>query len=376
MGEASKTIPIADQRYRAQRPALPVQTIAPSGLITDRLSRPLRDLRISVTDRCNFRCSYCMPKEVFDRDYAFLPQSSLLTFEEITRLARGFVAHGVQKIRLTGGEPTLRKHLEVLIGMLSELRTPEGEPLDLTLTTNGSTLVKKAQALADAGLKRITVSLDGLDDAVFRRMNDVDFPVADVLAGIDAAVAAGLGPVKVNMVVQRGVNDREIIPMARWFREHYDGQVVLRFIEYMDVGETNGWRMDHVLPSAELIERLSSVYPLEPIDPQYTGETAERWRYLDGGGEIGVISSVTHAFCRDCNRARLSTEGRLYLCLFAHEGHDLRHLLRETQASDPQITTVIGQIWGRRDDRYSELRSKGQAVTGGERKVEMHYIGG
>jgi GTP 3',8-cyclase len=377
MGEATtKIIPIADQRYRAHRPALPTTTIAPHGLVSDRLGRPLRDLRISVTDRCNFRCSYCMPKEVFGRDYAFLPQSSLLSFEEITRLAKVFVAHGVEKIRLTGGEPLLRKHLEVLVGMLSDLRTPEGQPLDLTLTTNGSLLVKKAQALADAGLKRITVSLDGLDDATFRRMNDVDFPVADVLAGIDAAVAAGLGPVKVNMVVKRGTNDGEIVPMARWFREHYGGAVVLRFIEYMDVGETNGWRMDHVLPSAELIDRLNAAFPVAPIDAQYRGETAERWRYLDGGGEVGVISSVTQAFCRDCNRARLSTEGRLYLCLFAHEGHDLRHLLREAPASDEQLATVIGQIWAGRDDRYSELRSRGVAIPGGDRKVEMHYIGG
>jgi GTP 3',8-cyclase len=377
MGEASRTvIPIADQRYKAFTPALPERTIAPNGLAADRLGRPLHDLRISVTDRCNFRCGYCMPKEVFGRDYAFLPQSSLLSFEEITRLARLFVAHGVQKIRLTGGEPTLRKHLEVLIGMLAELRTPEGHPLDLTLTTNGSTLVKKAQTLADAGLKRITVSLDGLDDATFRRMNDVDFPVADVLAGIDAAVAAGLGPVKVNMVVQRGVNDGQIVPMARWFREHYDGRVVLRFIEYMDVGETNGWRMDHVLPSSEVVRRLDAVFPLEAIEAHALGETAERWRYRDGGGEIGVISSVTQAFCGDCNRARLSTEGRLYLCLFAHQGHDLRHLLRESKASDDQIATVIGQIWAGRDDRYSALRSQGAPLPSGQRKVEMHYIGG
>jgi GTP 3',8-cyclase len=376
MGEANKVIPIADQRYRAHAPALPERTTAPNGLLTDRLGRPLRDLRISVTDRCNFRCAYCMPKEVFGRDYAFLPQTSLLSFEEITRLARLFVAHGVEKIRLTGGEPLLRKHLEVLIGMLAELRTPAGQPLDLTLTTNGSLLVKKAQALADAGLKRITVSLDGLDDATFRRMNDVDFPVADVLAGIEAALTAGLGPVKVNMVVQRGVNEGEILPMARWFREHYDSQVVLRFIEYMDVGQTNGWCMDHVLPSAQVVERIHREFPLEALDASQPGETAQRWRYRDGHGEVGVISSVTQAFCGDCNRARLSTEGRLYLCLFAHEGHDLRHLLREAQASDAQIATVVGQIWGQREDRYSQLRSQGIATPSGERKVEMHYIGG
>jgi GTP 3',8-cyclase len=264
----------------------------------------------------------------------------------------------------------------VLVGMLAELRTVDGEAMDLTLTTNGSLLTKKARALADAGLQRITVSLDALDDAIFRRMNDVDFPVADVLAGIDAALAAGLAPVKVNMVVQRGVNDGEIVPMARFFREQYGAAVVLRFIEYMDVGETNGWRMDHVLPSAAVIERLANVWPLEPLDANDEGETAQRWRYLDGGGEVGVISSVTRAFCRDCNRARLSTEGKLYLCLFATEGHDLRHLLREANASDEQIATVIGDIWGGRSDRYSELRAAGQSQVGAGRKVEMHYIGG
>ena len=369
-------IPIADLRQRASLPRVPATALAPSGSLSDQLGRPLRDLRISVTDRCNFRCSYCMPKEVFDRDHAFLPQSSLLSFEEITRLARNFVAHGVRKIRLTGGEPLLRRHLEILVGQLAALRTPEGAPLDLTLTTNGSLLVKKARALADAGLKRITVSLDALDDTIFQRMNDVGFPVADVLAGIDAALGAGLGPVKVNMVVKRGTNDGEILPMARWFREHYGGAVVLRFIEYMDVGETNGWRMDHVLPSAEVIDRVAQAHPLEPLDPTVNGETAERWRYLDGGGEIGVISSVTHAFCRDCNRARLSTEGKLYLCLFASQGHDLRHLLREGQASDEQIAAVLAEIWSSRSDRYSELRATGQAANSGQRKVEMHYIGG
>jgi len=380
MGEASipaAVIPIADLRYRAAVPAIPATLRPATGQLTDALGRPLRDLRISVTDRCNFRCSYCMPKEVFDRDYAFLPQSSLLSFEEITRLARVFVAHGVQKIRLTGGEPLLRRHLETLVAMLAGLRTPSGAALDLTLTTNGSLLAKKAQALFEAGLRRVTVSLDALDDAIFRRMNDVDFPVADVLAGVDAALAAGLGPVKVNMVVKRGTNEGEIVPMARHFRDHYGPRVVLRFIEYMDVGSTNGWCMDHVLPSAELIDRLGAAYPLEPLDATVTGETAQRWRYLDGGGEIGVISSVTQAFCRDCNRARLSTEGRLYLCLFAHHGHDLRHLLREAGASDAELTGAIADVWAGRADRYSELRGRGIAQPGnGERKVEMHYIGG
>ena len=380
MGEASihpDTIPIADLRYRASVPAIPTTLRPASGLLSDALGRPLRDLRISVTDRCNFRCSYCMPKEVFDRDYAFLPHSSLLSFEEITRLSRLFVDHGVRKIRLTGGEPLLRRHLENLVEQLATLRTPAGEPLDLTLTTNGSLLVRKAQALADAGLKRITVSLDALDDAIFRRMNDVDFPVADVLAGIDAALAAGLGPIKVNMVVKRGTNDTEIVPMARHFREHHDGRVVLRFIEYMDVGSTNGWRMDHVLPSAQVIEHLDAVFPLEPVQTQVDGETAARWRYLDGRGEVGVISSVTQAFCRDCNRARLSTEGRMYLCLFASQGHDLRHLLRDAGASDEQLSGAIAEVWAGRNDRYSELRGRGIAQSGsGERKVEMHYIGG
>ena len=380
MGEASvppRMIPIADLRYRAAVPVIPATLRPADGHLADALGRPLRDLRISVTDRCNFRCSYCMPKEVFDRDYAFLPQTSLLSFEEIARLAKVFVAHGVRKIRLTGGEPLLRRHLEILVGMLAELRTPDGQALDLTLTTNGSLLAKKAQTLHDAGLRRVTVSLDALDDGIFRRMNDVDFPVADVLTGIDAALAAGLGPMKVNMVVKRGTNDAEIVPMARHFRDRYAGRVVLRFIEYMDVGSTNGWRMEHVLPSAELIERLSAVFALEPLDAQVTGETAQRWRYLDGGGEIGVISSVTQAFCRDCNRARLSTEGRLYLCLFASHGHDLRHLMREADANDAQLSGAIADIWAGRSDRYSELRGHGIALAGsGERKVEMHYIGG
>ena len=374
MGET--VIPLADLRYAAAVPRIPEQAAPPNGLLADRLGRPLHDLRISVTDRCNFRCSYCMPKEVFDKDYKFLPQTSLLSFEEITRVARVFVAHGVRKLRLTGGEPTLRKGLETLIGMLAALRTPDGAPLDITLTTNGSLLERKAAALQAAGLRRITVSLDALDDAIFRRMNDVDFPVADVLRGIEAALAAGLAPVKVNMVVKRGTNDHEIVPLARRVREHYGKGVVLRFIEYMDVGATNGWRMDEVLPSAEVRSRLAAAFPLEPLDPSAPGETAERWRYADGGGEVGFISSVTQAFCRDCNRARLSTEGKLFLCLFASRGHDLRALLRGGY-SDEQIAAAIGLIWSERDDRYSELRGLQQADIGtGERRVEMHYIGG
>ena len=377
MGET--VIPLADLRYAAPVPAIPALAIPATGLLSDGLGRPLRDLRISVTDRCNFRCSYCMPKEVFDRDYVFLPQTSLLSFEEITRLARIFVAHGVQKIRLTGGEPLLRKGLESLIAMLAELRTPEGAPLDITLTTNGSVLARKARSLAAAGLQRVTVSLDGLDDAIFRRMNDVDFPVADVLAGIAAAHAAGLGPIKVNMVVKRGTNQQEIVPMARYFREQFDGRIVLRFIEYMDVGASNGWRMDEVLPSAEVLKLLQDAFPeapLQPLEPTAAGETAERWRYADGRGEIGLISSVTQAFCSDCNRARLSTEGKLFLCLFATRGHDLRTLLRNG-ASDADITSALGAVWAGRDDRYSELRAAQPAdATGSERRVEMHYIGG
>jgi cyclic pyranopterin phosphate synthase len=370
-----KIIPIADIRYASRVPHVPAHIHAPTGLLADTLGRPLRDLRISVTDRCNFRCSYCMPREVFDKDYAFLPQSSLLSFEEITRLARIFVAHGVEKIRLTGGEPLLRKHLELLIEMLAKIQTPSGQPLDITLTTNASLLAKKAQSLKDAGLQRVTVSLDGLDDAVFRRMNDVDFPVADVLKGIEAAQRVGLAPIKVNMVVKRGTNDAEILPMARHFR---NSGVVVRFIEYMDVGATNGWRMDEVLPSAQVIERLQTEFPMLAVNPNYTGETAERWRYADGGGEVGVISSVTHAFCGDCNRARLSTEGKLFLCLFASQGQDLRALLRG-DFSDEQIGGAVSHIWQARSDRYSEMRAALPADasppdTG--RRVEMSYIGG
>ena len=353
--------------------------------LTDMLNRPLHDLRISVTDRCNFRCSYCMPKEVFDNNYQYLPQSSLLTFEEITRAATSFIALGVEKIRLTGGEPLLRKNLEILISQLAGLQTLNGKPLDLTLTTNGSLLARKAQTLKAAGLKRVTVSLDGLDDAVFKRMNDVDFPVSDVLEGIEAARLAGLGPIKVNMVVKRGTNEQEILPMARYFR----GQgVALRFIEYMDVGATNGWRMNEVMPSAEVLALLQSEMSLIPLNPSQTGETAERWGYLnDQGehdpslGELGFISSVTKAFCSDCNRARLTTEGQLYLCLFATQGYDLKTLIR-SQGSAENLTQSIANIWSQRSDRYSELRSSlphdttRELAGGTQRKVEMSYIGG
>ena len=349
----------------------------------DTMGRPLRDLRISVTDRCNFRCSYCMPKEVFDKDHAYLPQSALLSFEEITQLARAFLAHGVRKIRLTGGEPLLRKNLELLVAQLATLRTLDGQAPDITLTTNGSLLARKAQALKAAGLERVTVSLDGLDDAVFQRMNDVEFPVADVLAGIAAAQAAGLTGIKVNMVVKRGTNEHEVLPMARHFR---GTGITLRFIEFMDVGATNGWRMDEVLPSAELIERLRAELPLVPLDPAAAGETAQRWGYADANGEhdpslgeIGVISSVTQAFCSSCNRARVSTEGRMYLCLFASQGYDLRALLRGG-ATETQLTDAVGAIWQGRTDRYSELRASlpadAHAASDAPRRVEMSYIGG
>jgi GTP 3',8-cyclase len=349
--------------------------------VRDTLQRPLRDLRVSVTDRCNFRCVYCMPKEVFGRDYAFLERRELLTFEEIERLARAFAAHGVEKIRITGGEPLVRRDLERLIEQLAaiELETPPaagrntGAPaarrgLDLTLTTNGSLLPQKARALRDAGLRRVTVSLDSLEDEVFSAMNDVDFPVRRVLDGIDAAAAAGL-PVKVNMVVKRGLNEEAILPMAREFRARGH---ILRFIEYMDVGHTNGWRLDDVVPAAEIVETIDAQFPLEPLDPNYPGEVARRWRYRDGAGEIGVIASVTQPFCGNCTRARLSAEGRLYTCLFALRGHDLRALVRGG-ASDGDLHEAIGRIWHRRTDRYSELRS---AQTGGLPKVEMSYIGG
>ncbi len=380
---AERVIPIVDQRSRLLTPQVSATPGAPaSGTLLDTRGRPLRDLRISVTDRCNFRCSYCMPKEVFDKHYRYLPHSDLLSFEEITRVARLCMAHGVRKIRLTGGEPLLRKDLERLVEQLAALRTVDGRAPDLTLTTNGSLLARKARALKDAGLSRVTVSLDSLDDAIFRRMNDMDFPVAGVLAGIEAAQAAGLAHIKVNMVVKRGTNDHEILDMARHFR---GTGITLRFIEYMDVGATNGWRMDEVLPSADVIARLQAALPLVPLAATATGETARRWGWAgaDGRhdpalGEVGVISSVTQAFCGDCNRARLSMEGRLYLCLFATQGWDLRSLLRGG-ASDAQIEGAIADIWGQRTDRYSELRASLPPDAGGEggrKRIEMSYIGG
>jgi GTP 3',8-cyclase len=333
-------------------------------ILTDSLNRPLRDLRISVTDRCNFRCVYCMPKEIFGPDYAFLHRAQILTFEEIARLARIFVRHGVRKIRLTGGEPLVRRDLHLLVAMLADL--PD---LDLTLTTNGSLLARQAQLLRNAGLKRVTVSLDSLDDNIFKAMNDVDFPVEKVLEGMDTAAKAGLGPIKVNMVVKRRVNESSILPMARFFRKK---GYILRFIEYMDVGHTNGWRMDDVVSANEIIRMISAEMPLEPIEPNYQGEVAGRWRYKDRSGEIGVVASVTQPFCRDCNRARLSAEGDLYTCLFAVDGYNLRGLIR-SGATDDEISQAIVSLWNKRSDRYSELRSEN---TTSLPKVEMSHIGG
>ena len=341
-----------------------MKRVNPLPPLLDQLARPVRDLRVSITDRCNFRCVYCMPKTVFGRDYPFLPRTELLSFEEIARIAGIFSLLGVRKLRLTGGEPLLRHHVEGLIEMLTAI--PD---LELTLTTNGALLAQKAAALKAAGLQRVTVSLDALDDATFRRMNDADYPVSKVLAGIEAATAAGLAPVKVNMVVKRGANDQEILPLASHF--HGSGHI-LRFIEFMDVGSSNDWKLDEVVPSAEVVRRIDAELPLEPIDANYPGEVAQRWRYKDGQGEIGVISSVTRAFCDSCTRIRLSTDGKLYTCLFANEGHDLRSLLR-AGASDEELATFIRALWHQRTDRYSQLRV---AATPGIKKIEMSYIGG
>ena len=366
---SAKVIPLVDLRLSAAAPHVPDHATAPDGRLADTRGRRLHDLRISVTDRCNFRCTYCMPKSVFDKNYSFLPHAALLSFEEINRLATIFAAHGMEKIRITGGEPLLRKNVEGLVAMLARLDTRNGVPMDLTLTTNGALLPRKAAVLKAAGLKRVTVSLDSLDDAVFKAMNDVDFPVARVLEGIDAATDAGFCAIKINMVVKRGVNDADVVAMARRFRG--SGHIV-RFIEYMDVGSSNGWRMDDVVPSREIVRRISAEMPLVEAEPNYRGEVAERWKYADGTGEIGVISSVTQAFCSTCTRARLSTEGKLYTCLFAQSGHDLRALLR-TGRGDDEIAAAVGHIWRERADRYSEMRT---AATAREKKIEMSYIGG
>ncbi|TAK60437.1 MAG: GTP 3',8-cyclase MoaA [Dehalococcoidia bacterium] len=336
----------------------------PADALLDAFGRPLRDLRISVTDRCNFRCRYCMPREVFGPDYAFLPRENILRFEEIARVARIFASRGVRKLRLTGGEPLIRKGLPELVRMLAEI-----QDVEIAATTNGSLLAEQAQHLADAGLRRVTVSLDSLDDAVFRAMNDVNFPVARVMAGIEAAERAGLAPIKINAVVRRGVNDHTAVDLARHFKG--SGHAV-RFIEYMDVGTSNGWRLDDVVGGSEVVRMINAEMPLEPVESSYRGEVARRWRYADGGGEIGVITSVTQPFCGDCTRARLSAEGSIFTCLFATKGTDLRPLLRG-DASDAEIEAVIEGVWRRRDDRYSELRSRG---TKDLPRIEMSYIGG
>jgi cyclic pyranopterin phosphate synthase len=344
--------------------------------VVDTLGRPLHDLRISVTDRCNFRCTYCMPKEVFGPDFAFLPRSEILSFEEIAGLAAVFVGLGVEKLRLTGGEPLVRRDLPLLVQMLAAIRRPDGAPLDLTLTTNGSALRQLAPALAQAGLQRVTVSLDSLDDAVFSAMNGVDFPVAKVLDGIAAANAAGLAPIKINMVVRRGINEASVVPMARWAR---DEGLVLRFIEYMDVGHTNGWRMDDVVPADELVATVDAAMPLEEVPPRYRGEVATRYRYRDGGGEIGLIASVTRPFCGDCTRARISADGHFYTCLFTAAGHDLRAILRAPafegdDARDAALRDAVAAVWRVRDDRYSELRT--EATSSRLPRIEMFAMGG
>jgi cyclic pyranopterin phosphate synthase len=359
----------AERGYDRPMDPVLVPPAAAQATPVDRLGRPVRDLRISVTDRCNFRCTYCMPKEIFGPDFAFLPRSEVLTFEEIERVARVFVELGVEKLRITGGEPLVRRDLPVLIGMLAGISTPAGESVDLTLTTNGSSLRRLARPLADAGLQRVTVSLDSLDDEVFRAMNGADFPVAKVVDGIAAAVEAGLAPIKVNTVVKRGVNEASVVPMARWAR---DSGLILRFIEYMDVGHSNGWRLDEVVPSEELVATIDAELPLEALPPNYPGEVATRWRYRDGGGEVGVIASVSEPFCGSCTRARLSADGKLYTCLFAVDGHDLRGPLRDG-ASDDDLRDLVARVWQRRGDRYSELRT---AATRSLPKVEMFAIGG
>ena len=370
---SKKIIHIVNHTQQGLAPIAPAFLEAPAGSLLDQRGRPLQDLRISLTDRCNFRCVYCMPREIFDKDHVFLPRSSLLSFEEIIRLTDIFVAHGVTKIRLTGGEPLLRKHIEVLIEQLAKIKTLDGKNLDLTLTTNGALLAKKAQALKDAGLTRVTVSLDSLDDATFKRMNDADFPVSDVLEGLEVAHKVGLESIKVNMVVKGGMNDQEIVPMARYFK---NTPFILRFIEYMDVGASNGWQMQEVIPSADVVKRISAELPLELAPARNASDTAEIWRYTDGSGEIGLISSVTKAFCHSCVRARISTEGVLYTCLFANSGSDLRVLLRGGK-SDAEISTAVAQIWRDRNDRYSELRTSqtGDLATP-VKKIEMSYIGG
>lgn len=366
-----KTMPTNRRSPRVVPIAMPADQPAPAvgQPLLDHYHRPLRDLRISITDRCNFRCTYCMPREIFGPDHEFLPRSSLLTFDEIAHVARIGVEHGIQKIRLTGGEPLLRKDIEKLIRMLADLRTPSGDAVDLTLTTNGTLLGTKARALKDAGLMRVTVSLDALDDAVFSTMSDSKVSVKTILNGIEQAAAVGLAPLKVNMVVRKGVNEDQILPMARYFR---GSGHTLRFIEFMDVGDTNGWNFDEVVTGAEIIDVISHEFTVEPVQAEYRGEVAKVWRYRDGQGEIGIITSVTQPFCGDCTRLRLSPEGQLFLCLFASQGHDMRELLRNG-STDTQIRARLASIWGNRLDRYSEQRGE---LSDSRKKIEMSYIGG
>lgn len=371
----SETTPSADDSGARTSPvALPIPSLRArtdgAEFSADRRGRMLHDLRISVTDRCNFRCVYCMPKEIFGRDFAFLERDELLSFEEIERIARVAVQGGVRKIRLTGGEPLLRRGIEDLIAKLAAIRRPDGEKVDIALTTNGSALALKAQALKDAGLDRVTVSVDSLDEETFQRMNDVNFPLHRVFDGLAAAHDVGLGPIKINMVVKKGLNDHDILPMARYFKQT---PYVLRFIEYMDVGSTNGWCLDDVVTADEIVEQISDEMPLETLNPTAPGETASRWRYTDGQGEIGVIASVTKAFCSSCTRARISTEGRLFTCLFANAGYDLRELLR-SGGTDKDLDAALRGIWANRADNYSERRAS--LTPGTRRKIEMSYIGG
>ena len=370
MDKAFSIISITHATKRFPERSLPRE---PHGVVpstADTIHRPLRDLRISVTDRCNLRCTYCMPREIFDHEHAFLPRAELLSFEEVERLAKLFIRLGVQKIRLTGGEPLLRRGIEHLIEKLAKLSDAAGKPIEIALTTNGVLLGKKAQTLRDAGLSRVTVSLDGLSEATFRHMSDSNVPVGMVLESIATAQAVGFTPVKVNMVLKRSVNDHEIVPMAEHFR---NSGIILRFIEYMDVGCSNGWRMDDVVTAKEIHERIHRHYPLQAVEPGYPGEVAERWRYMDGGGEIGLIASVTQAFCHECTRARLSTDGKLYTCLFATDGADLREPLR-LGADDQMLGRLIADYWQQRNDRYSQLRHTATANT--RQKIEMSYIGG
>ncbi len=370
---AENTIPIVEEKIDTSPMRLPVPISGSIRLIDGKLidsrGRPLRDLRISVTDHCNFRCRYCMPKEKFDSKHQFLAHTELLSFEEILRLVRIFIGYGIEKVRLTGGEPLLRKHIEDLIASLKQLKTLSGKPLDVAMTTNATLLARMAQRLKDAGLDRVTVSLDALDEDLFQAINDVGFPAAKVLEGIHAAQAVGL-PVKINTVLKRGMNEDQILPLVSYFR---NTGIILRFIEYMDAGTANGWRMDDVIASAETVEIINRVYPIEPVEANYTGETAQRWRFVDGAGEIGFISSVTQAFCKDCSRVRLSIEGSLVLCLFADRGYDLRTLLRGG-ATDEEIRDAIGRIWTNRGDHYSEVRLSETHIP--RKRIEMQYIGG